>query len=396
MATIRKRGDGYQIRVSVGYDQQGRHLEKSLTWRPAAGLTPRQTEKELAKAALDFETKVQQGGLTGPAGLRLAEFCDQYVQLTADTLAPNTRTFYLRIIEDYIKPGLGHLRLTDIRPVQVQKFILQLSAAGQRKDGKGERLSPATVKRYFTVLKSIMARAYRLGLTDSNPTDAARLDMPTVEEPDIQIFTREEAEAMLGCLRTESLEFQVLVHLAIVTGLRRGELSALSWADVDMEAGTLTVSRSAYKPKGGPVTTKAPKTKGSQRTVALPGYLLELLQQHKRQQALTRLKLGDKWAGADWLFTQWDGRLMNPMTPTRQWTKFLERHGIAHRKFHALRHTSATLLLSGGADIKTVANRLGHSQLKTTDRYVHALRDADRAAADAFQTMFGSQEQSIC
>ena len=96
------------------------------------------------------------------------------------------------------------------------------------------------------------------------------------------------------------------------------------------------------------------------------------------------MRLGDQWQGEGYLFTQWNGKQMNPQTPTRQFAKFLDRHGIPHRKFHALRHTSATLLLANGTNIKTVASRLGHTQLSTTNRYVHALRDADEAAAQTF------------
>lgn len=395
MATIRKRGETYQIRVSLGYDANNKQIEKSLTWKPTHGMTEKQIKKELARVALEFENKIQNGEMIDAKNLRLSQFCDQYLDMVDDNLAPNTKHFYTRIINDYIKPSLGNLKLNQIKPVHVQQFILTLSTEGGRKDGKGEKISPATVKRYFTVLKSIMARAYRLDLIEHNPTETAKLDLPKVIEPDIAIFTKEEAAYMLSCLEKEPTEFKLLIHLAIVTGLRRGELAALSWDCIDFENKSLTVKQSAYKPIGKEIALKPPKTRGSVRSIAIPEYLIALLRHYKVEQSERRLKLGSKWEGNNWIFTQWNGKIINPMTPTKWWTHFLERHNIPHRKFHSLRHTSATLLLANGANIKTVASRLGHSQLKTTDRYVHALQDADQAAAQTFETIFNQQFQSL-
>jgi len=101
----------------------------------------------------------------------------------------------------------------------------------------------------------------------------------------------------------------------------------------------------------------------------------------------TARDLGDAWHNEGWIFTQWNGEPMNPTTPTAWFSEFQERHGIPHHKFHALRHTSGTLLLSNGTNIKTVAARLGHTQLSTTNRYLHALEDADTAAAESFSSM---------
>ena len=118
-----------------------------------------------------------------------------------------------------------------------------------------------------------------------------------------------------------------------------------------------------------------------------------MLKRYRAEQARLRFELGDKWRGDNWIFVQADGAPMFPTTPTMMFDKFLKRYNLKHRKFHALRHTSATLLLGSGTNIKNVASRLGHTQLKTTDRYVHALEDADRAAADTFEKMFNQDRK---
>lgn len=392
MATITKRGDSYRIRVSCGYTAQGKQIVKSTTWKPPAGLTAKQTEKELNRIAVEFEAKVTGGDSTEMSTMKVADFCDRYLEMAETTLSPNTFVFYKSVIETLVKPSLGHMKLNAVKPIHAQQFIQMLQGDGVRNDGRGERLSASTVKRYFTVLKSIFAKAYKLDLIDRNPTDTTKLDLPEVDEPEIKIFTAEEAQYMLSCLEKEETMFQVLIHLAIVTGMRRGELCAMKWSNIDLKQGLVIVKQSNYKLTGEEIKTKKPKNKKS-REIVIPDYLKELLHRHQLEQMQNAMRLGDKWHGDGWIFTQWNGEPMNPQTPTKQFTKFLARNNIPHRKFHSLRHTSATLLLSSGTNIKNVASRLGHSQLSTTNRYVHALRDADERAASTFETLFAEQDK---
>ena len=386
MASIEKRGDTYRIRVSCGYDTSGNQVMKRTTWKPAPNMTERQIEKELNRFVVNFEDEVKNGNYI-VANIKLADFCNQYLEIANNILAPTTKELYIKIIDKIIKPSLGHMKLKDIKPIHVQQFIQMLSGEGVRIDKKGDKLSPATVKRYLTVLKSIMAQAYKLGLISQNPTDTAKLYIPEVIEPDVEIFTKEETAQMLSCLDSEPLMFQVLIHLAITTGCRRGELVALKWENINLTNNTIIIRQSNYKLKGEDIKSKNPKTKSSVRDIIIPAYLTELLKQYYSEQEQQKFMLGDKWKNEDWLFIQWDGSAMHPHTPTRQFDKFLKRNNIPHRKFHALRHTSATLLLSSGTNIKTVASRLGHTQLSTTNRYVHALRDADEAAAQTFESL---------
>ncbi len=382
-----KNGVSYRIKVSCGYDSSGKQIIKTMTWKPSLGMSQRQTEKELNRVAVEFESKVINGECGSSQNLKLSDFCDTYINIHSDSLSPQTAKFYKNVIERIIKPSLGHMKLNSIRPIHAQQFIQMLSGEGSRIDGKGETLSPSTVKRYFTVLKSIMSTAYKLELIDRNPTDTAKLDMPEEEEAEIQIFSKEEITHLLSCLDTEPIMFQIFVHMAIVTGCRRGELVALKWDSINFQEGEITVKLSNYKLTGEDIKSKAPKTKKSYRTMAIPQYLVEMLRKYHAEQEREKRRLGDKWVGGGWLFTQWNGKPMNPQTPTKQFSKFLEKNGIPHRKLHALRHTSATLLLSSGTNIKNVASRLGHTQLSTTNRYVHAVQDADKAAAQTFETL---------
>ena len=199
---------------------------------------------------------------------------------------------------------------------------------------------------------------------------------------------------MLKALEGEPLMFRLLVHLALNTGCRRGELMGLKWSDIDFSTGVLTVSRSNYKLTGdSEIRSKSTKT-GRSRTLVLPPYCLAMLRKYCAEQTEYRLSLGDAWHGDEWIFIQADGRAMFPTTPTLWFSKFQKRNGLPHRKFHSLRPTSATLLLSTGTNSKNVSARLGHTQLKTTNRYVHAVEQAERQAANTLELILGGNRKT--
>lgn len=198
---------------------------------------------------------------------------------------------------------------------------------------------------------------------------------------------------MLECLEQEDLQFQVLVQLAIMTGCRCGELVGLKFSDFDYERNKLTVERSAYKLPGEPIKTKPPKDY-EVRTITVNQHCIDLVLLLRAEKERQAAELGAAWIGDEWLFTQWNGEIMNPQTPTKQFSKFLQKNGMKHRKFHSLRHTSATLLLYGGVNIKQVQERLGHGDISTTNKYLHCIAEADEAAANVLQDMLITQKSS--
>lgn len=404
MASInaRRNKDGqivsYTIRVYRGYDSSGKHLKPySMTWKPPAELTERQIEKELTKQAARFEEECKSGCVANPT-MKMGDFCTEYLEIIRPTLSPATVAFYQREIERHIVPALGHLRLRDITPAHVQKYIQQLAAL-PKTDRSGEttsdneNISPSTVRRYLTVLQSVFKQAVKLGLISDSPAKTERLTIPKVLQPKIEIFSKAEAAAILAALEVEPLQFQTLIQLAIFTGARRGELVALKFSDVDFENKKITIERSAIKLKGQDTRTKPPKDYEA-RTVSVNDSCLELLRLLRLEKYETAQRLGDKWKGGNWIFTTWDGSIMNPQTPTKQFEKFLKRNGLKHRKFHSLRHTSATLLLYGGINIKQVQSRLGHGDIETTNKYLHVLEETDVEAANVLGEMLLPQSRA--
>lgn len=395
MANITKRqaknGEiSYRIRVSDGYNPDGtRRPPHVMTWHPKPGMTPKQIEKELNRVTVEFEEKCKNGLVQGD--VRLADFCGEYLALQKDRLSPTVLPGYRKIIEKDIIPQLGHMKLKDLRPAHVQQFLQYLQGdVKQRRDGKADKdkpkLSAATVRRKLAVLQSILRTATKLELIPSNPADAKKLTLPRVTTPKTEFYTRQQAAEMLEYLEQEDLQFQTLIQLAIITGARAGELCALKFSDIDAATQRITIERSAYKNKGQPVMLKPPKDFEC-RSVTVNRHCIELINMLHDEKERTAVRLGSQWIGDEWIFTQWNGEIMHPQTPTQQWRKFLARHGLPHKKLHSLRHTSATLLLYGGVDIKAVQTRLGHSELTTTNKYLHLVQEADVQAANLLDTM---------
>ena len=387
MATIEKRGDNYRITVSCGVDVNNRQIRRRMTWKPDSGMTAKQIEKELQRQAVLFEEACQNGTAPTDGKIKLAEYVPIYLETAKKQLSPLVFERYSRMLEICIVPMLGHMKLKDIKPVHIQRFVNALEERETHFDGRAGKLSPSTVHRYYTMVQSVMHSAYKLGLIGMNPADSDRITLPKTAEETTEIFNEQELTALLEALEAEPPQFRLLIHLALNTGCRRGELVGLKWSDVNYNTRILTVSRSNYKLKGdNEIKSKSTKT-GRSRKIMLPPYCITMLRQHRAEQLQTQLLLGDQWQGDEWIFTQADGKPMYPSTPTLQFSRFLQRHDLEHKKFHALRHTSATLLLSNGTNIKNVASRLGHTQLKTTNRYVHAVEQAEREAANTFEAL---------
>ena len=391
---MNKRGEivSYRIRVSAGYNVDGtKRKPYEMTWKPSPGMSARQIERELNRQVTLFEEECRNGLASVQGSMKLADFCPKYLEIQKGRLSPRTWSDYQKEINKTVIPAFGNMKLKDIRPAHVQAFVEQLQGnVKKRRSGEADtaspKLAPASVKRKLAVLQSILKQAVKLELIPYNPADAKRLTLPKNQTPKVVIFTKQEAAEMLSCLEQEDLQFQTLVQLAIITGARAGELCALRFSDFNYTSQTVTIERAAYKLAGQPISIKPPKDY-EVRNVTVNRHCIDLVKMLEQQKKEEAARLGTAWHEEGWLFTQFDGTIMHPQTPSKQFPKFLKRHGLKHRKFHSLRHTSATLLLYGGVDIKAVQTRLGHSELNTTNKYLHLVEEADVQAANLLDSM---------
>ncbi len=389
MANITQKPNGtYLVRISCGRDiMTGKQILRGRIFKPSKpDLSQEIFHKELNVFIEDFTDELQcERNRKKPENKIVSDFAKEYLSIQKTSLSPTSYVLYERIIEQHILPMFGRMRLRDIKTYHVQDFIMKLNSM-PRNDGKSGHISPQTVKRYTTVLRSMLTMAYKMYYMDDDVGLSRRLTFPKEHYQEVDVFTIEEAKAILAAAKTEPINIRLLIELALFTGMRRGEIIGLKWSDINFDKQCLSVKRSIYKPKGEKSIEKEPKSHSSIRTIAIPNCLCETLEEYKKSQKEYSLSLA-AWKNLEYVFTDDIGNVMNPQTPTKQFSHFLDRHNIRHLKFHCLRHTSATILLSSGCDIKTVSARLGHSSIDTTNIYVHVLESVDRQAATTFENL---------
>lgn len=426
MANIEKRGNSYCITVSNGYDTSGKKLREKVTFTPDSTMTPKQQQKALEKFVFEFEEKVRNGKYLKGEKITLKDFTDTWFEEYApQQLEKTTMAAYSEILEQKILPALGHLKLSKIQPMHLQSFYNNLLEDGIRKDGKKGGYSPSTIKKCHAVLSSILTTAVHWQVIESNPCDRVSPPKQKTVTNDVKHFTLEQAETFLKALElpytttykahdriddtgkkyhvdayTESrsipAQLNVFFNLALFGGLRRGELIALTWDDIDFDRKTVSVTKSTGY-TGKETITKAPKNKSSIREINLPGTVIDLVKKYKKEQQELRLALGDQWQGDNYIFIQWSGKQMNLSTPYHAFKDIINKYNasvvdpadqLPNIPLHGLRHTSATLLISENIDVRTVSARLGHAQTSTTmNIYAHSLKKLDEKAADTLDNL---------
>ncbi|MEW6047163.1 MAG: tyrosine-type recombinase/integrase [Bacillota bacterium] len=340
---VERRGENsWRLNVSGGVDNEGRRI----VYRKRVQAS---SEREARRLLNLFAAEVLRGEYVQPARLTLRQFADRWLRDHVDPrLAPRTAHRYRQVLARACE-AMGHYRLEQLKPLHFVEFYNGLRQEGSRKDGKAGRLSEASILYHHRVLSKMFADAVRWGVLAASPL--AKIEPPRARPQQAPSYDEAQVAALLAALDGEPLQYRTMVMLALATGLRRGELVGLEWRDVDFAAGTITVQRAACYVPGRGVFTKEPKTESSRRTLSVPPSVMGLLKQHRAAQLENRLRVGDLWKGSDRVFCTWDGAPIHPDTISSWWPDFLRRHGLPHIKFHALRHTSATLLIAQGVPL---------------------------------------------
>ncbi len=446
MATITKRGKSYLISISCGYDDAGKQIRKTMTWKPESSMTVRQEKKAVKAAAVRFEDQVQSGQYIDPS-ITLSQFIDKWltdyaeVSLRADTIAGYKANI------PTIKAALGHLKLCKIQPQHIIEFYKNLSENGVRRDTKyqctidlqkilkennilkkdaqavfgisyatlfqavkgrniskasaesicralkismeksfkpvgKDKLSGNTILHYHNLLKSIFSTAVHWQVLVYSPVD--RVKAPKKEYVEQECLTAEEAQKLVCLLDGEPENRKAATLIALCSGMRRSELYALKWDSIDIDTCTVSICKTAvYVAKQGIVNGDT-KNKKSTRVIKLPSCCQRVLLEYRAWYNEQRLACGDQWHDSNRLFVTWNGEPESPENFTTWFRTFRRKNNLSEGLHpHSLRHTNATLQIGAHQDIKTVSSRLGHSQTSTTlNVYAHAIQEADATAAD--------------
>lgn len=398
MATARKKGKGYEIRVYCGVDSNYKRIDKSKIWIPEPNMTPKQIEKELERQKILFEEEVKTGKCYNNK-MKFREFSDIWLKEYAEkNLAPKTYSRYIGLLER-INQAIGHMKLKDIKPLHLNRFYSNLSEKGISKRIKHDingneigdrRLAPKTIFAHHQLISKILSTAVKWQLIDINV--AERADPPKVSQKEIQFLDETDTKRLITLLDDEPIQYKTMIILLIYTGIRRGELCGLEWKDIDFSNRTMNIVRTSQYIGNKKLITKEPKTKSGIREIILSNTACKLLLEYKQWQNYNIIELGEQWNNTDRLFTQWNGLPIYPDTVTDWFAKFIKKHDFPHVTLHSLRHTNASLMIAEGADVCTVSKRLGHANTSTTlNIYAHALKSKDLEIADKLENILSTQ-----
>lgn len=385
MATIRKRGDSYQIRVSVGYDTKGNHKEQSMTWKPPDGMTERQIQNELNRQAVMFEEACMRGFKS--SAVKFEELSEEWFEEYAKLNLRSTTYERLKQLRHRIYPAIGHLRIDKITPRQLQAFVNSLAKEGANEKTR-KPLAPKTIRHNLSLISDVFTYAVKMGLVSDNP--CSKVTIPKGETKEKQIYSQEEVEILLTKLMGEPLKYKVFFYLIAYSGFRRSEMLGLEWKDIDFENNIISVRRTSNYTAERGTYTDTTKTKRSQRTLKISPFIMEMLKQLKEEQDNEALRLGSKWVETDRLFTKWNGEEMNNQTPYGWLKEFCEKNNLPFYGIHSFRHFAASALISAGLDVTTVSGALGHSNSGTTlNVYSHMFQTAQARVSEAMDNAFG-------
>ena len=450
MATIEKipgkNGATYRITVSAGFDTHGKCIRHRMNYKPTPGMTPRQIEKAVQRAAADFERSIEQGFALDNRQT-FADYAEYVLDLKQRTGTKARTLDRYRDLMVRINQAIGHIKLADLRPQHLNSFYKNLAEPGIRIGGGSAKakinlaewlkkhkitrgalaekagISAATVgvavkgepikeEKALAIAKAMGKKVVEVFRVEKNMEPladktilehhrlistilaqaekemlvpynaAAKATPPRTKKKDPNYFQPETISAILEALESEPLKWRLITHLLIVTGCRRGEIMGLKWEKVDFENSRVKIDRALVSSKSKGVFEETTKTSDI-RHLSLPRETMDLLRQHKREQLCLQLANGDRWVHTDYVFTQDNGDHMNPDSITGWLKDFSARHGLPHINPHAFRHTVASVLLANGTDIVTVSKQLGHASITTTENfYSHIIEENKAKAAD--------------
>ena len=355
------------------------------------------TQAEAKRARNDARSASDKGTAVAATRITVREYLQQWLEASASRVRPTTLASYRQHVEGLIVPRIGGERLQQLTPTMVDRLyagLLKTGRAPKRKPKDGEKLqatglSANTVRRVGATLHKALQDATKKKLIPFNPADAAEL--PKIQRDadgagDVKTWTREELDTFLVHVASDRLF--PLWRLASWTGMRRGELAGLTWRDVDLEAGTITVQRARVTVSSTDVRESKPKTHKGRRQVELDEETQAALATWQEQQQAEREEWPGDWPDHGLVFTLQDGSALHPDFLSRAFRSHAKQAKLPTIRLHDLRHTHATLLLADGVPVKVVSERLGHSTVAfTMEVYQHVLpgmqREAVQNLADA-------------
>ena len=372
MASIDERGENkWRIRVYAGRDPgTGKKL---YTIETVHG-----TKREAQRRSRQLQTQVEAGGYVEPSRITLGQYLLRWLETSAEpNVRPRTFARYKEIVVRHLVPNLGNIQLKQLQPSHIESYYAAALKNG-RVDGAGG-LSAQTIQHHARVLSQALSHAVNMQVLGRNV--AQNVKPPRPQKKDFEPLTRTDVGKLLQAAFNTEFYYPLLV--AVFTGLRRSELLALTWADINLDERYLTVTKGFHTHSSLDQQYQPPKTDKSRRRVSLPNDLVLALKHHREQQEAVRDQSGLELTPEIPLFARADGSMIHPDSLSKACVRLAGEAGLKGVHLHLLRHTQASLLIQQGEYPKVISERLGHSSTEFTQSvYGHLMPGMAEAAAE--------------
>ena len=360
--SITQRGDKYRVCFDYGIDRSGRRVRKYRTF---------DTKRDATRAFNEHKIKMDKGTQVMPSEYTFAQWLDYwYKDIILPQIEETTAYGYRGMIENYLKPQIGEIRLQKLTARDIQQYYTWLM---------GEKeLSPNTVIKHHNLLTNTLNAAERQEYITKNPMRA--VSPPKKRQREAKFYTPEQLGTLLD--RAVGTRLELPVFICAYLGLRRGELCGLRWSDVDLEHQTITIENTRTQ-AGKKEIEKGTKTASSTRTLYLPDTLCDMLKAAKENQQACRAEYKNAYDDNDYVVVMEDGRPFRPNYLSELFSKFLADNDLPKIVLHELRHTFASLSNQAGIPAYNIGKALGHSTPATTQKiYTHLLDQTHTQAVE--------------
>jgi integrase len=366
---VKRGADSYSVVIRRGKDPNTRKYLQ--TWVTVKG-TKKDAEKKLSELLHQLDT----GNFMKPGKTTTSDFLEHWLtEYAKPNLSPRGFERYSSIIKNHLIPEIGNVPLALLKPEHLQKHYSSKLDRG---------LSPRTVRYHHAVIHKALETALKWGLVNRNVADA--VDPPKFKRTDMQTWSEDELSQFLATA-TDS-RYYPLFYTALFTGMRRSEMLALRWQDVDLISNHISINRGLHQLKDNSFVFTQPKSAKSRRTIALSPSVVQILAQHRETQKLEFAMQGIIPTDQDLVFGNADGKPFRPNSITRAFETLSAQCGLKVIRLHDTRHTHASLMLKQGVHPKVVQERLGHASIQMTiDTYSHVAPGIQEAAANRFDEL---------
>ncbi|MGN1310716.1 MAG: tyrosine-type recombinase/integrase [Clostridia bacterium] len=367
-----ERNKRYKIEVVLGYNgkKKIRHTEVFHGGKKDATLR----ENEI-KAQAKNHTFVKNNKKT------VKDLLDEYMKYKKEVWTPKTYVSNIKRV-DNIKKKIGHIHLQDLNVKILEDFYSYLR--------NETNYSDSSIKKHYILINSALNKAILWDYISYNVNQ--KIECPKVRTKETQCYSLEEVNKLLEVLQNEPIKYQSVIMLALDSGIRRGELTGLTWDDIDFNNSTINVNKTTQYTSGYGVYEKPTKSQTSDRKLYISETTLNILKKYRTEQLETKMKLGSKWGNSKRVFTTEDGFDMHPNTPSYIFQRIIKKYNLKKIKFHALRHTCISLMILGGIQTQVISRIAGHSSMQITDKiYSHFFDDEYKKASNVMSKILSQK-----